>query len=82
MGSWLPGSSRPGRAAVREHAFGGGTAAQAQGADATAQAAVAAIGEVERLEELIKKVSRVGSWQELLGAAARPRGNGRRKRKE
>ena len=50
-------------------------------ADATARATVEAIGEVERLEELIKRVSRVGSWQELLAAAARPRGNGRRKGK-
>jgi len=50
-------------------------------ADATTRAAVEAIGEVERLEELIRRVSRVGSWQELLAAAARPRGHGRRKGK-
>jgi hypothetical protein len=50
-------------------------------ADAASRAAVEAIGEVERLEDLIKKVSGAGSWRELLAAAARPRGNGRRKGK-
>jgi hypothetical protein len=50
-------------------------------ADATVRAAVEAIGEVERLEELFRKVSLMQDWQELLAAAARPRGNGRRKGK-
>jgi hypothetical protein len=50
-------------------------------ADAPVRAAVEAIGEVERLEKLLKRMSHVGSWQELLAAAARPRGNGRRKGK-
>ena len=49
--------------------------------DAAARAVVEAIGAVERLEELIKRVSRADSWQELLAAAGRPRRHGRRKGK-
>jgi hypothetical protein len=49
--------------------------------DADTRAAVESIGAVERLEELVRKVSRAGSWQELLAAVTRPRGNGRRKGK-
>jgi predicted transposase YdaD len=50
-------------------------------ADGTSRAALEGIGEVERLEALIKKVNQVASWQELLAPATRPRGNGRRKGK-
>ena len=50
-------------------------------ADAMARAAVKAIGEVERLEELCLQVLHLSSWQELLAAAARLRSNGPRKAK-
>jgi predicted transposase YdaD len=50
-------------------------------ADAASRAAVEAIGEVERLEDLVKQVSQAASWQELLASAAQRRRNGRRKGK-
>ena len=50
-------------------------------ADAVTRAAVEAIGDIERLEGLIAQVRDLGGWPELLAAAARPRGNGRRKGK-
>lgn len=46
--------------------------------DATA-AALNAIGDVEKLEELGERILDVGSWQELLQPSGRRRGNGRRK---
>lgn len=48
-------------------------------ADDQARAAIEAISDVERLEELGKGVRRAASWQELLGLPARRRRNGRRK---
>ena len=50
-------------------------------ADAGVRALLEAMGEVEQLEELIAKVTDVGSWQELLAALPRRKGNGRRKGK-
>ena len=45
--------------------------------DATA-AALNAIADVRKLEELTERVLDVGSWQELLHVATRRRRNGRR----
>ena len=50
-------------------------------ADARLRAALEAIPDVERLEELIKKVTEVHSWQEMLPAPARRRRGGRGKGK-
>ncbi|MCI0459341.1 MAG: hypothetical protein L0Z62_20520 [Gemmataceae bacterium] len=48
--------------------------------DAKTRAALEAIGEVERLEQLGEELLEVGSWQEFLAAAIRPRRNRGRKR--
>jgi predicted transposase YdaD len=50
-------------------------------ADATSQATLESISEVGLLEELIKKMLQVGSWQELLATAGHRRGRGGRKGK-
>jgi predicted transposase YdaD len=47
--------------------------------DAEARARIEAIGDVGKLKELARSVSRVGSWRELLASQARPRRNGKRK---
>jgi hypothetical protein len=48
-------------------------------ADDQARAAIAAISDVERLEELGKSVRGAANWQELLGLPAPRRRNGQRK---
>jgi hypothetical protein len=48
--------------------------------DETTLGTLNAIEDVQRLEELIKRVLKVGSWQELLQPTGRRRGNGRRQR--
>jgi predicted transposase YdaD len=49
--------------------------------DATVRAAVEAINDEERLEQLTDNVLRVASWEELLKETARPRRKGKRKGK-
>jgi hypothetical protein len=49
-------------------------------ADDATEAALNAIDDVQKLDELSERILDVGSWQELLQPTARRRGNGRRQK--